>query len=79
MNFGSYSHISLQNRKNFYICAQISKGQKMNKFIKTILTLLGITLVGGVVVKERDTLNDLRKRLFDMRHFEVKKPEEREK
>lgn len=51
----------------------------MNKVIKTILTLLGITLVGSVVVKERDTLNDLRKRLFDIRHFEVKKPEERKK
>ena len=51
----------------------------MNKVIKTILTLLGITLVSGVVVKERDTLNDLRKRLIDMRYFEVKKPEERKK
>jgi len=50
----------------------------MNKFIKTILTLLGITLVGGIVVKERDTLNDLRKRLIDMRYFEVK-PEDRKK
>lgn len=55
------------------------KDNKMNKVIKTILTLLGITLVGGVVVKERDTLNDLRKRLIDMRYFEVKKPEERKK
>lgn len=52
----------------------------MNKFIKAILTLLGITLVGGVVVKERNTLNDLRKRLIEMRYFEVKKkPEERKK
>lgn len=50
----------------------------MNKFIKAILTLLGITLVGGVVVKERNTLNDLRKRLFEMRYFEVK-PEDRKK
>ena len=48
----------------------------MNKVIKTILTLLGITLVGGIVVKERDTLNDLRKRLIDMRYFEVKNPNE---
>ena len=79
MNFGSYYHISLQNRKNFYICAQIFKRTKMNKFIKAILTLLGITLVGGVVVKERNTLNDLRKRLIEMRYFEVKKPEERKK
>lgn len=47
----------------------------MNKVIKTILTLLGITLVGGIVINERDTLNDLRKRLIDMRYFEVKKPE----
>ena len=50
----------------------------MNKFIKAILTLLGITLVGGVVVKERNTHNDLRKRLFEMRYFEVK-PEDRKK
>ena len=50
----------------------------MNKFIKAILTLLGITLVGGVVVKERNTLNDLHKRLIEMRYFEVK-PEDRKK
>ena len=50
----------------------------MNKFIKAILTLLGITLVGGVVVKERNTLNDLRKRLIEMRYFEVKQ-EDRKK
>lgn len=25
--FDNYHHISLQNRKNFYICAQIYKGQ----------------------------------------------------
>lgn len=50
----------------------------MNKIIRTILTLLGITMVGGVIVKERNTLNDLRKRLIEMRYFEVK-PNDRKK
>ena len=50
----------------------------MNKIIRTILTLLGITMVGGVIVKERNILNDLRKRLIEMRYFEVK-PNDRKK
>ena len=48
----------------------------MNKVIKIILALVGVTFVGGIIVKERHTLNDLRKRLFDMRYFEVKKQDE---
>lgn len=51
----------------------------MAKIIKVTLSLLGITVIGGIIVKERETLNDLRKRLFDMRYFEIKKPEERKK
>lgn len=51
----------------------------MAKIIKVALSLLGITVIGGIIVKERETLNDLRKRLFDMRYFEIKKPEERKK
>lgn len=48
----------------------------MAKIIKIVLSILGITVIGGVIVKERETLNDLRKRLFDMRYFEVKKSDE---
>lgn len=42
----------------------------MNKFFKTILALLGITLVGGVIIKERNTFADLRKQLRELRCFE---------
>lgn len=48
----------------------------MAKIIKIVLSILGITIIGGVIVKERESLNDLRKRLFDMRYFEAKKPDE---
>lgn len=48
----------------------------MNKVVKIILALIGMTFVGGIIVKERRTLNDLRRRLFDMRYFEVKKEDE---
>jgi len=51
----------------------------MAKIIKIVLSILGITIIGGVIVKERETLNDLRKRLFEMRYFEVKKPEEQKR
>ena len=43
----------------------------MNKFLKTILALLGITLVGGVIVKERNAINDIRKQLQELRWFET--------
>lgn len=47
----------------------------MNKLIKAIIALLGVTVIGGIVVKERNTLNDLRKRLFDIRWCEPKQEE----
>lgn len=43
----------------------------MNKFLKTILALLSITLVGGVIVKERNTIKDIRKQLQELRWFET--------
>lgn len=49
------------------------RGNKMNKLVKTILAILGVTLVGGVIVKERNTLNDLRKELWNIRWFEQPK------
>lgn len=42
----------------------------MNKFFKTIMALLGITLVGGVIIKERNTFNEIRKQLQELRWFE---------
>lgn len=42
----------------------------MNKFFKAVLTLLGITLVGGIIIKERNTFADLRKQLQELRWFE---------
>jgi hypothetical protein len=42
----------------------------MNKFFKAVLALLGITLVGGVIIKERNTFNDIRKQLRELRWFE---------
>lgn len=42
----------------------------MNKFFKAALALLGITLVGGVIIKERNTFNDIRKQLRELRWFE---------
>jgi hypothetical protein len=46
----------------------------MNKIAKTLLAVLGVTLVSGVIVKERNTLNDLRKRLFEVRWCGTDKP-----
>lgn len=45
----------------------------MKKFMKILATILGITVVGGFIVKERETIYDLQKRLIEMRHFKVKK------
>ena len=45
----------------------------MKKLLKIICTILGITVAGSVIYKERDTIADLQKRLFEMRHFTVKK------
>lgn len=42
----------------------------MNKIFKAVLALLGITLVGGVIIKERNTFNDIRKQLQELRWFE---------
>lgn len=42
----------------------------MNKFFKAVLALLGITLVGGVIIKERNTFNDIRKQLRELHWFE---------
>lgn len=42
----------------------------MNKFFKTIMALLGIILVGGVIIKERNTFNEIRKQLQELRWFE---------
>ena len=41
----------------------------MNKLVKGILAILGVTLVGGVIVKERNTLNEIRKDLWNIRWF----------
>ena len=45
----------------------------MKKLIKILAIIFGITAVGGLVVKERETIYDLQKRLIEMRHFKVKK------
>lgn len=45
----------------------------MKKLLKILGTILGITVVGGLVYKERETIADLQKRLIEMRHFTVKK------
>lgn len=47
----------------------------MNKLVKALLAVLGITLVGGVIVKERNTLADIRKQLWNIRWFEQPKTE----
>jgi len=44
----------------------------MKKVIKALAAVLGVTVIGGIVVKERNTINDLRKRLFDIRWCEPK-------
>lgn len=61
--FGQARHIVKKQKKN----------KIMNKLIKIVATILGITVVGGLVVKERETIYDLQKRLIEMRHFKVKK------
>ncbi len=45
------------------------RGKKMNKLVKGILAVLGVTLVGGVIIKERNTLNEIRKDLWNVRWF----------
>lgn len=47
----------------------------MNKLVKAILAVLGVTLVGGVIVKERNALADIRKQLWNIRWFEQPKTE----
>ena len=47
----------------------------MNKILKAILAVLGVTLVGGVIVKERNKLADIRKDLWNIRWFEQPKAE----
>lgn len=39
----------------------------MKKIVKILLGIFGISLVSGIIVKERNTINDLRKRLFELR------------
>ena len=54
----------------------------MNKLVKGLLAILGVTLVGGVIVKERNTLNEIRKDLWNIRwfgHDENKLKDERKK
>lgn len=41
----------------------------MNKLVKGILAILGVTIVGGVIVKERNTLNEIGKDLWNIRWF----------
>lgn len=45
----------------------------MKKLIKIICTVLGISLASGLIYKERETIADLQKRLFEIRHFTEKK------
>lgn len=42
----------------------------MNKLVKAVLAILGVTLVGGVIIKERNTLNEIRKDLWNIRWFD---------
>lgn len=63
MVFGQVQHIVKKRKKN----------KIMKKLLKIICTILGITVAGSVIYKERDTIADLQKRLFEMRHFTVKK------
>lgn len=61
---------------------RMSRGKKMNKLVKGILAILGVTLVGSVIVKERNTLNEIRKDLWNIRwfdHDENKLKDERKK
>ena len=44
----------------------------MKKVIKTLAAVLGVTVIGSIVIKEKNAINDLRKRLFDMRWCEPK-------
>lgn len=45
----------------------------MKKLIKILAVILGITAVGSVIVKEREAIYDLQKRLIEIRHFTEKK------
>ena len=45
----------------------------MKKLLKILGTILGVTIAGGLIYKERETIADLQKRLIEMRHFTVKK------
>lgn len=45
----------------------------MKKLLKILGTILGVTVAGGLIYKERETIADLQKRLIEMRHFTVKK------
>lgn len=42
----------------------------MKKAVKILLGIFGISLVSGIVIRERKKFADLRKRLFDMRYYE---------
>lgn len=43
------------------------------KILKVVFALLGISVISGIIIKERNTLNDLRKRLLEIRFFEQEK------
>jgi hypothetical protein len=45
----------------------------MKKFMKILATIFGITVATGLIYKERETIADLQKRLFEIRHFTEKK------
>ena len=45
----------------------------MKKFMKILATIFGITVATGLIYKERETIADLQKRLFEIRHFMGKK------
>lgn len=45
----------------------------MKKFMKILATIFGITIAGSLIYKERETITDLQKRLFEIRHFTEKK------
>lgn len=48
-------------------------GSNMKKFMKILATIFGITIAGSLIYKERETIADLQKRLFEIRHFTEKK------
>lgn len=63
MVFGQVQHIVKKRKKN----------KIMKKILKILATIFGITIAGSLIYKERETIADLQKRLFEIRHFTGKK------